>query len=208
MYIVVFGASGKIGQLLIPLLIKDGHIVTAFVHSTVPFAEDAHLKIIKGDIHDEADIVQALKGQELVMSTLGSWHTKSKDILSSAVELIVPLMQKNGQKRIITLTGSGARVTGDNTSLFESISHYAITLIAGKIIRDAEDHNTLLEQSSLDYVIVRSPVMNDRSTETYKLNDTAPGALETTSRSSVVAALRDLVSSSQFNRSAPYIHQK
>ena len=207
MNIVVFGASGKVGRLLVPELLKDGHHVTAFVHSKTPFKDDSSLKVVKGDVHDKNDIEQALIGQEIVMSTLGSWHTKTKDIVSSAVTAIVPIMEKNGIRRIITLTGSGARATGDKKSLFESGGHGVFSVIAGKIVRDSETHIKLLEESSLDYCVLRSPIMLGRQNNKYLLNNVVPGALATVNRAAVVSALKDLVTSTQHSRTAPYIHQ-
>ncbi len=208
MKIVVFGASGKIGRLLVLELLKNGHTVTAFVHSTAPFTAHPHLNVIKGDVHNQEDVAHALEKQEIVISTLGSWHTKTKDIVSSAIANIVPIMEQKGMKRIVTLTGSGARATGDKKSLLESFGHAVFSVIAGKIVRDSEEHIKLLEQSSLDYTVLRSPVMTNKPSNKYELSTLANGAIDTISRTAITAALKELVTSTRHTRAAPYIHQR
>ena len=78
---VVFGATGNTGQELVPLLLKAGHSVRAFVRSPakVRFTHQ-RLEVIKGDITDTMDVRNAIKGTDGVISLVGGLyminHTK------------------------------------------------------------------------------------------------------------------------------------
>lgn len=78
MKVVVFGASGKVGKIVVANLLNDGYHVRAFVHSSNPFEDHAKLETIKGDIYAIKDVEAAVRGVDVVVSTLGSWGTKKK----------------------------------------------------------------------------------------------------------------------------------
>lgn len=207
MQITVFGASGKVGRLVVAELLAQGHQVIAFVHNDVDFASDQHLKLIKGDIHQSSDVSQAIQGSQLVISTLGSWHTKSKDILSSAMAVLVPAMEQQGIKRIITLTGADARASGDNPNWLAKLLRPLFKIVAGKILLDGENHIKTLEASSLDYTVVRAPVMRNFGRNTkFRLNHQPTNIWHTVQRQKVAAAISSLVQDQSFNRSCPFVH--
>src|SRR4051812_5760179 len=105
MKVTVFGANGKVGQLLISSLLKDGHEVVAFIHKKNNLPKNPKLKIVKGDIYNKEDVEKALRDSQAVLSALASWGTPRKDVLSAAMKKIIPAMQKTGIKKIVSLTG-------------------------------------------------------------------------------------------------------
>lgn len=206
MQITIFGASGKIGKLVTSELLIEGHSVVAFAHKS-DLKPQANLKIAKGDIHSSEDIQTALQGSDLVISTLGSWHTKSKDILATAMTSVVPLMDQQGIKRIITLTGSDARASGDRPKLLAKLMRPMLKIAAGKILFDGEEHIRILEASKLDYTVVRSPVMRGIGPSGKAgLNFKAPNVWETVHRKDVAKAICSLVENQQLNRQCPFVH--
>ncbi len=148
MKIVVFGATGKVGRLVVKELLGHGHHVIAFVYGESSLAETDHLKIFNGNVKNRDDIAKALQGSDAVVSALGSWGTKTKDILSSGMANIVPEMEEQGIKRIVSLTGSSAYVPGDAWGFAGKTMRWLLVSIAPKIIKDAELHIILLANSS------------------------------------------------------------
>jgi putative NADH-flavin reductase len=205
MHITVFGGSGKVGRLVVARLLEDGHRITVFVHSNAPFGNNVNLNIIKGDVRNAADVTKALQGSEAVISTLGSWGTKSKDIVSTGMKRIIPVMEADGIRRIISLTGSGAQAPGERSSRLDRLGRPAVELIAGKILADSEDHIKRLADSSLDWTIIRSPVMRGFGKQDYHLSLKAPAPWATVHRDAVANALVEQLDSHDFIRSAPYI---
>ncbi|CAN5189661.1 hypothetical protein BH09PAT3_BH09PAT3_0290 [soil metagenome] len=207
MKITIFGASGKVGRLVVDKLLQQGHTVTVFVHQSSVFEPSEQLKIIKSDVHNAAFVEAAVRGSDAVVSTLGSWHTPTKDILSAAMSYVIPAMQKEGIKRIITLTGSAAWAPGDTISFGNKLSHKVFSFIAKDIIRDSETHLILLADSGLDWTSIRSPIMRKGASRGYTLNSDMPGATETIERDAVAQAIVDQLTATDQLTKAPQIHR-
>lgn len=86
MKIVVFGANGKVGSMVTELLLSEDHQVTGFVRGQNRLLNHPSLKITKGDIFNKEQVVDAILEKDAVISCLGSWGTKSKDILTTAMK--------------------------------------------------------------------------------------------------------------------------
>lgn len=162
MRITVFGASGNVGRLLVTQALWRGYYVNAFVHGSSNLEKNNNLQIITGDVYDPESVLQATKNVDAVISALGSWGTPKKDILSAGMRNIIPAMQSNGIKRIVSLTGADARASNDTLTPIHRFSHALLGIAAGKILMDGETHIELLEQSGLDWTVIRSPIMNER----------------------------------------------
>jgi len=208
MKIVIFGASGQVGTLLVAEMLKRGHDVSAFIHGPNSFVENKKLKVIRGDVHSQSDIEMAVVGNDAVLSALGSWGTETKDILSSAMNHIVPIMKSHGIKRIVSLTGADARDLGDRLNILQKLTSKFFNIIAGKIITDGEEHIRILRDSNLNWTVLRSPVMTNRGTHgSYRLDMSAAMPWNTISRKDVVTAMADLVEGQQFLQQSPVIYK-
>jgi putative NADH-flavin reductase len=205
MKIAVFGANGKVGQRIVTQLLSDGHEVRAFTHSNSQLASHPKLETIRGDVRERSDVARAIQGSDAVISALGSWGTKSKDILATGMRSIIPAMEAAGIRRIVSLTGAGARDSVDRPPLLERISRPLLLLVAPKILRDGEQHIALLRASNLDWTVVRSPVMRDHGRRGYQLTDRALAPWATIQRDDVVSAMTALINTVKHSRSAPFI---
>jgi putative NADH-flavin reductase len=204
MQVTVLGGSGKIGRLVVAELLRRGHTVMALVHRH-GLPERPHLTSVKGDVHDKASIQTVLEGSDAVISTLGSWGTKQKDVLSSAMSLVIPAMDTLGIRRIVTLTGSGATLPNEHAGPLEWLSNLPLRLAAPKILEDGEKHLAMLAESPLDWTVVRSPVMNNRDRSAYTLELNGGGL--TISRQAVANALVDLAEHGEWPHQAPFVKQ-
>lgn len=204
-HVTVFGANGKVGSLVVEGLVARGHSVTAFVHRRRDETEHPQVRVVEGDIHDASAVDAALEGSDAVISALGSWHTPTKDILSSGMEAIVPAMERRGIKRIVSLTGAEARAGGDRLGLVHRVAHFAASLAAGKILKDAERHLKKLEASTLEWTVVRSPIMTAAGSSRYRLISKRPVPWSTINRQAVADALVQQLNDRHYNRQAPFI---
>lgn len=204
--IVIFGAAGRVGSLLVEYALADGYVVTAFVHRHHRLPDHPLLSIIQGNVYNDDDVQRAIKGADMVMSALSSWGTKKKDVLSAAMTSIIPAMQKYGVTRIISLTGAEARANGDHLSIIHRFAHVGIGIVGGPVLRDGERHITLLEQSNLNWIVIRSPIMRSSASQGYtlSLNRLLPWAL--INRQAVARAMVDQLSDDTHLRQAPFIH--
>lgn len=205
MQVTVFGASGKVGRLVVEELVSRGYEVTVFVHEHNPFGGD--VRAVKGDIHAAADVAKAVQGSDMVVSALGSWGTKHKDIVSAGTRNIIAAMERQGIKRLVTLTGSEARDPTDKTGLFQKASHLAASLLVSKIVRDGEEHIRLLRASQLDWTVIRSPIMNNLGHKGYKLEASWLSHLRTINRQAVAQAMVDQLNDTSYFRQSPIIQR-
>ena len=206
MQITIFGANGRVGNLVVAEALRLGHSVTAFVHGSNSFEDNKNLKIVQGDIYNFEDVKTAIKGSDCVISTLGSWGTPKKDILSEGMKNIIPVMQELDIKRIITLTGAGCNPTGTKTSIVDKLNRLAPLLIAPKVLKDAEIHMQLLKDSDLTWTVLKSPVMNNRGDKmSFKIVNTCPMPWATINRESVAMAMTKLITDHEFDKLATYI---
>lgn len=205
--IVVFGASGRVGSLVVKYALDAGYDVVAFVHRHHQLPDNPALTIIQGDIYVTEDVLNAIKGVDIVVSALGSWGTKRKDVLSSAMASIIPAMQQHGVTRIVSLTGAEARASGDHLGIIHRFAHVGIGMTAGKILRDGERHIEALEQSRLDWTVIRSPIMTSRPVQKYTLSNHRPTPWALIQRTAVARAMVDQLSDETYIRQAPFIHR-
>jgi putative NADH-flavin reductase len=205
--VTIFGANGNVGGELVAEAMRRGYRVVAFVHSSTTLTAGSQLTIVHGDIYHASDVGAALHGSDIVLSALGSWGTPNKDILTVGMRHIIDGMTRLGIDRIISLTGAEARATGDELGAIHRLTHLVLQLAAGKVLADGERHIALLEQSALDWTVVRSPVMSSKLPDegTYSLSLRRPLPWQKVSRQFVVQAMIDAVHDRTWKRRSPYI---
>jgi len=204
MKVVVFGASGKVGRQVVRRLLDKEQNVVAFVHTKNPFAENPKLRVIRGDIYRPQNVDNALKGADVVISALGSWGTKKQNVVSSAMQNIIPAMKKHKINRIISLTGI-ALWAEDKPSLIDKFNHSLLKIGAPKILKDGEAHIELLKNSGLDWTVIRSPIMTNSRATSYELTEKLAGLFATIPRSAVARAIVEQIKSSEQINKAPVI---
>lgn len=205
MQVTIFGASGKVGRLVVEEALRRGHTVIAVIHQSNPFSEQEDVQVVHGDIRDSASLTQALQGSQAVISCLGSWGSKKKDVVSAGTDAIVKGMEHAGVKRIITVTGAGAHWEGDDPGLSEDLSHSILSLVADQILVDGEKHLATLAGSTLDWTCIRSPVMTKATHTDYALRDTFLPPWAMVPRAAVARCMVDQLEQKDYIHQAPFI---
>ena len=84
MRILVLGASGSIGRLLVTQALARGHAVTALVRepARLPLAH-VDLRTLTGSVLDADSLEEAIEGQDAVISALGS-RTRTRRVQDDA----------------------------------------------------------------------------------------------------------------------------
>ncbi|WP_103105024.1 NAD(P)-dependent oxidoreductase [Brevibacillus reuszeri] len=152
MKLSLFGATGRVGSHILANALKDGHEVTALIRSLDKLTDPpaGHLRILAGNVLQEADAALAIRGADAVISALG---TDKSTTLSEGMPLIIKAMKQEGVSRIITVGTAGILQSRVSPELLR----YQSSESRQKLTRAAEEHHkayTLLEQSGLDWTIV------------------------------------------------------
>ena len=148
MKILVIGANGRTGKLVVEQAIQRGHTVTAFTRKPDQLKDIPGLaKIIKGDALNLADLVQAVTGQDVVISAVG---------ISGIARNLVSVMSQAGVSRLVMTSSRSVVATRPKWAV------RLAWLFFFKAYLDLTRAEGVLEGSSLDYSIVRATMLNNK----------------------------------------------
>lgn len=151
MNILVLGATGRVGSQIVTFALHDRHNVTVLVRTPEKLQiNNENLTIIQGNVLNKDDIVRAMQGIGVVISSL---NTDGTTTLSESMLLIIEAMENEGIKRIITVGTAGilqSRITPNSLRYQSSESKQKSTRAA------IEHHKVydILKQSTLEWTIV------------------------------------------------------
>jgi putative NADH-flavin reductase len=160
--ILVLGATGGTGCLIVGQALARGHEVTALVRSPEKASDLKGAKLIVGDVRDEKMLREALKGQDAVVSALGTPASPFREVtlLSTATRALVNAMKAEHVSRLVCITGMGAGDSaGHGGFLFDNL---IFPLLLKKVYADKNRQEAIVTDSGLDWVLVRPSVLNDK----------------------------------------------
>jgi len=157
--ILVLGATGGTGRLIVGQALERGQEVTALVRSPEKASRLKGAKLIVGDVRDENVLREALKGQDAVVSALGT-PASPVTLLSTATRALVRAMKAEHVSRLVCITGIGAGDSaGHGGFLFNNV---IFPLLLKKVYADKNRQETIVRDSGLDWILVRPSVLNDK----------------------------------------------
>ena len=211
MKVLVFGASGGIGRLLVAGALAQGHGVTAFVRRADALEPRDGLRIHTGDLFDPQSVSDAVDGQRAVFSALGARTLKTETILSRALPLIINAMHFHMVDRIVTVGAAGALYPAGRyqAPLANLVFAVARNTLLRHPMADQRAQERLLAASDLDYTIVRPPrLTDDAPTGTYRvLPDGLPSSSRRISRADVADFMLQQLTDPRFHRRGAYLAQ-
>lgn len=160
MRILIVGASHGIGLEATRQALEAGHEVRALARSApdMPLSHD-RLEKRRGDALDAADVSSALEGVNAVLQTLGipaSQLLRPASLFSAATRVLITAMQAHGVRRLVAVTGFGAGASKPSIALLQ---RWPYELVFGRAYADKGEQERLIEQSGLDWTIVRPGVL-------------------------------------------------
>ena len=161
MKVLVLGATGGTGRLIVRYALSKGHSVVAIVRSKVRALDLPGTKLVEGDARDEAALLRALAGCDAVVSALGTSMSPFREVtlLSVATDALVTAMTRHGVRRLVCITGMGAGDSrGHGGFVYDRL---ILPLLLRNVYKDKDRQEALIQASSLDWVIVRPTVLND-----------------------------------------------
>ncbi|RHW43100.1 NAD-dependent epimerase/dehydratase family protein [Neobacillus notoginsengisoli] len=151
MKICLFGATGRVGSVILENYLRDGHGVHALVRSPDKLElKNPRLKIFHGDAINEHDVRATVKGCDAVISTL---NTGGGTTLSDSMPHIIHAMKENSIRRIILISTAGITQARSEPELYRFQSAES----RRKTTKDAEEHLKawlILKESGLDWTAV------------------------------------------------------
>ena len=200
MKVVIFGASGGVGFNAVKQGLERGHVMTAAVRNPEKFnLKHPNLIVKKCDVFNLESVTEAMKGNEVVFSALGSKTPRKFDpVTSEGITNIIIAMEKSNLKNIIAISGIGM---GDPKEYNWFVRNIVVELMYKKFARfqyeDMDKMEKILEQSNVDWVILRpTAYTNGKRKGKYHLStDTKNGTRWHISRADVADCMLNLAES-------------
>lgn len=161
--ILVLGATGATGRLIVSQAVARGHDVAVLVRSAEKASNLTGAKLIIGDARDERALCQALKGRDAVISALGTAASPFREVtlLSTATRALVNAMKAEQVSRLVCITGMGAGDSAGHGGFV--LDNLIFPLLLRKVYADKNRQEAIVRDSGLDWVLVRPSILNDKS---------------------------------------------
>ena len=160
MDLVIFGASGQTGRLVVAQALQRGHTVRAFARNLSPLeVQHTRLTRLAGDVSDAGAVTRAVAGTDAVICTLGSNNPlRSYPAFRIGVRHLLGAMRSTGVSRLIYLSFLGVRP--GRRQLRWPFKSIAPLLLPGSVA-DHEANEAEIRQSGVEWTIVRAPKLGN-----------------------------------------------
>jgi uncharacterized protein YbjT (DUF2867 family) len=159
MKILVFGASGLTGGIVVDSALKRGDQVLVLTRDASKFSHrHPNLQVMQGRASSMQDIENALEGVDAVIHCLGiggKGQGASTTVVSDSVKATLDAMKKKGVRRIVCMSNVGAGNSG--TWFYKRVVLPIFLRWLKPIIEDKNRMEAALKSSSVDWVSVRLP---------------------------------------------------
>jgi len=169
--LLVLGATGATGRLVVSTALRRGHDVTALARRPGSFTPARGLREVQWHgVRDVATLTAALTGVDAVISALGGAARGPTSVCTDAMAVTVPAMQRAGVARLVVVSAHGVAESRDR-------SPYALAVWAGvgERMRDKERMESVVTSSPLRWTVARPPRLTDApATGTYRVGADLP----------------------------------
>ncbi|QNQ80294.1 NAD(P)H-binding protein [Lactobacillus sp. PV034] len=159
--VLIVGANGQIARLVEDRLLKDGKDVhlTLFLRNAgrlVQLKDNKAVTIIDGDANNSEELREAIKDQDIVYVAFVD-HGENAQVTKN----IIKIMDKERVKRLISsnILGIYDEVPGEFGEYNRQMCFGGVVKSTDSVVQSA----TAIENSDLDYTILRIPWLNDRN---------------------------------------------
>lgn len=156
MNVLIFGATGGIGQWAVKHAKKKGYHVTVYIRNAKKL-KDTDVKIIEGTLNDKDKIKKALQGIDAVVWTVGVPMKRNYEGTASTDghRVLIEAMKETGVKRLIDWGTPSIHFKEDTKSTLTVLPGILASILFKKAKQEAVDIGRIIEQSDLDWTIVR-----------------------------------------------------
>lgn len=210
MKIVIFGANGKTGLLLLEQALESGHQVIAYVRKPNSISTThSNLKVVVGNLNETLRLKDAIIGADACISALGgsSLTHRSPEIVKG-IEKILDVMEEVDVKRFIYLSSIGA---GESRFLMAQPIRFLIVNLFLRIpLADHNQNEQHIEATNLNWTIVRPGGLTDNA-KTGNLKHGTEKVMMTgnrsISRANVAAFMLNQLTNETYSKNAVWLYE-
>lgn len=158
--VIVFGAAGRTGLMVVKNALAAGYKVTAFIVEHSYKIAHPNLTVIQGDALNAQSVHKAMMGHDIVISTVGTREIEGDavNLMSEAMKCFIAAMEDLGIKRVLAVGGLGVLQLNETMQIIEKPDYPAMYKNVG------EGHNKVykvLKPTNLDWTFVCCPDIID-----------------------------------------------
>lgn len=160
MSIVVFGANGPTGRLLVSHALAAGHQVIAVTRRPDKFPQQhPNLTVARADVLDASAVEGVVSGADAILSTLGApYGLKQVAVYSVGARNILTAMERHQVRRLVVVSSSATdpKPYADAGFFFNRVVQPFVVNVLGKTVyEDMRRMEELIRNSEVDWTIVR-----------------------------------------------------
>ncbi len=169
MKIALIGATGFVGNGILNELLQRGHQVTAITRHAAKLTEAENLKAVAANVLDEEEIINALKGNDAVISAYNAGWTNPNLYIEfiAGSKAIQNAVKKSGIKRLIVVGGAGSLFIAPGQQIVDTDSFPKEWKPGALAARDYL--NILKEENELDWTFVSPAIEMHQGTSGTRL---------------------------------------
>ena len=159
MKLAIFGATGRIGSLLVRQALDSGHDVAAYARREgwAKSVVSERLRAITGPL-DSRSVAETIAGSDAVLAALAAGN----GTLTLFDQLALPLLERSGPRRLVSLVGASVPMPGDPDTFSLRLMSLLMRLVPTGVFADATAHAAALARSTLAWTLVRAANFADR----------------------------------------------
>ncbi len=160
MKVLVLGAGGRTGALVVERARAAGHEVSALVRDPAKTTFAAGVRVIGGDARDSMSVRQAVAGQEAVIDCVGGktpW--KATQLEETVARQVIDAMQAEGARRLIVVSALGVGASKAQSPLW-----YRWLMLPTFLRGSTRDKNAMeqrVKTSAREFVLTEPPILSD-----------------------------------------------
>lgn len=208
MTITIFGASGKIGRLLIKKAIEDGYKVKAVVRNPhkLDGVKYANLKLCICSLSNIAAIDAAIAGSKAVISVIGPIGEVTDSVLQKGMRNIVDSMKRQNITRLIAISTGNIADKADKADVNYKLRVSRLKLKSPANYKEIVELDKIVRNSPLDWTLVRVGNLNDDPAQPVNAHFLGYSVVKPNiSRASVANFMIAQINSIQYIRQSPAI---
>jgi len=206
MKVLILGSTGGTGQQLVLQSLEHNYEVTALARDPSKLnTSHPKLTVIKGNVLDKSLLAQIIAGKDAVISALGVGRSlKSGDLMTNAVNLLIPAMIEKNVSRLILLSAFGVGETFAQASFIQKL---VFRLPLRNMYADKAKADEQVRNSKLDWTLVYPVLLTDKPrTGKYKAGEKLPmKGMPKVSRADVADFMVRQIADNSYIRKSPII---
>jgi putative NADH-flavin reductase len=203
--IALIGSNGKAGSVILSELIANHFHVNALVRDqrNLPCISSNLLHMYIGDATDETVLADLIKDCDVIINACSNRGNKTP-VSSDITKKIINLMNSKPADRYLVITGKTVKSASDSFSIRTVIQRMLLRMMYPKIVQNKQEEYFYLKQSTINWTMVRCPLLVDGETKDYSVSENRCDGNQLTKQSLALFLISE-IRNAKYIRKCPFV---